>query len=238
MNTTNGVLLKVGKMEHIQDLYENGTIFFNTIQYFRELEDKQLRGDGYEGASNIINSLPGTFIIPGSNHVVNFEKIHIKSAYPKVLGNIFCLYCLSPQTVLNPFDFKIDDRIEEFGTHFLMIKNGALFFEKVKKELENQGYKSHVDFVKYYDKDNVNSDLSVFNKPKEYEHQKELRIYIENNEEKFIKITIGSLKEFSQIYESKHLKTLTFTKPIIESNTYFKIKLIFKNFLSLFKKTK
>ena len=53
--------LKFGKSNDILDLYENGTVYLNTIQYFRTLEDRELRGDSYEGASRIINGLPGTF---------------------------------------------------------------------------------------------------------------------------------------------------------------------------------
>jgi hypothetical protein len=44
MNCTILAFLKFGVKEHILDLYENGTVYMNTIQYFKELEDKELRG--------------------------------------------------------------------------------------------------------------------------------------------------------------------------------------------------
>jgi hypothetical protein len=55
--------LKLGSEENILDLFENGTIYMNTIEYFRKVEDEELRGDKYEGVSRVINSLPGTFKI-------------------------------------------------------------------------------------------------------------------------------------------------------------------------------
>ncbi len=41
------MFLKIGQEEHIKDLYENGTIYLNTIEYFRKIEDEELRGNKY-----------------------------------------------------------------------------------------------------------------------------------------------------------------------------------------------
>lgn len=37
------------------DLLENGTVYFNTIDYFQKLEAQIARGDNYEGTTNIKN---------------------------------------------------------------------------------------------------------------------------------------------------------------------------------------
>ena len=60
------MFLKFGSHKDMLDLYENGSIFMKTREYFRKKEDEVLRGDNLEGASRIINSLPGTFLIPNS----------------------------------------------------------------------------------------------------------------------------------------------------------------------------
>ena len=45
MQHTIKLFLKLGSEENILDLFENGTIYMNTIEYFRKVEDEELRGD-------------------------------------------------------------------------------------------------------------------------------------------------------------------------------------------------
>ncbi len=209
MTHTIKMFLKIGKEEHIKDLYENGTIYINTIEYFKKVEDEELRGDKYEGASEIINSLPGTFKIPGIERKFKFQKAHIKKAYDVVLGNIYSLYCISSKGFPNPLDFILDEKNLRFGTHCLMIKDNEYFLNKIKAELEKKKYDYRDGFVDYYDKDNISyKKLTLFNKPKEFEYQKEFRFYIHNDKLKPIKIQIGSMKGKAEIIEVKNLTEL------------------------------
>ena len=41
-------LIKFGKYEHISALRDQGEIYMNTLPYFREIEDNDLRGDPYD----------------------------------------------------------------------------------------------------------------------------------------------------------------------------------------------
>jgi len=209
MNYTIKMFLKFGEYQNIKDLYENGTIYLNTIQYFRDIEDKELRGDSYEGASEIINSLPGTFKIPGIEREFNYQKMHIKKAYETILGNIYSLYCVSSHGFPNPLDFEVDKRNFRFGTHCLMIKDNAYFFDKIKSELTKQDYKYSHGFIDYYDKQKTtNLKLSLFQKPNEFEYQKEFRFYVENDKLKPIKIQIGSLENYAEIYTAETMSEL------------------------------
>ena len=47
MKHTIKLFLKLGSEKNILDLFENGTIYMNTIEYFRKVEDEELRGDKY-----------------------------------------------------------------------------------------------------------------------------------------------------------------------------------------------
>ncbi len=209
MEHTIKMFLKIGKKEHIKDLYENGTIFMNPVQYFRNIEDQELRGDNYEGASEIINSLPGTFRIPGIDREFNYQKIHLKKSFDVVLGNIYSLYCISSHGFPNPLEFRLDEKNLRFGTHCLMIKDNQYFFDKIKAELKNKEYDFEHGFIEYYDKDKVsNKKLTLFDKPKEFEYQKEFRFYVFNKELEPIKIQIGSLKDKAEIIEAKNLTEL------------------------------
>src|SRR5699024_7951582 len=52
-NSTDAInaVLKIGQEEHINNLYENGHIYCNTIKYFRSVEKSDLnRHDSREGA--------------------------------------------------------------------------------------------------------------------------------------------------------------------------------------------
>lgn len=203
------MFLKLGSLENITDLYENGTIYINTIEFFKKIEDNDLRGDNYEGASEIINSLPGTFRIPEIDRDIKYEKIHLKKSFDQILGNIYSLYCISSKGFPNPLDFKIDEKNLRFGTHCLMIKNSQYFFDKIKSELKNNGFYFRHGFVNYYDKDKINNkELTLFDKPKEFEYQKEFRFYVHNNNLEPIKIQIGSLKDYAEIIETKDLTEL------------------------------
>lgn len=209
MNHTIKMFLKLGSLENITDLYENGTIYINTIEFFRKVEDNELRGDNYEGASEIINSLPGTFRIPGIDRDFKYEKTHLKKSFEKVLGNIYSLYCISSKGFPNPFDFRVDEKNFRFGTHCLIIKDNQYFFDKIQSKLKKNRFDFRHGFVNYYDKDKIsNKKLTLFDKPKEFEYQKEFRFYVHNKELKPIKIQIGSLEGKAEIIETKKLTEL------------------------------
>lgn len=210
MTHTIKMFLKLGSLENITDLYENGTIYVNTIEFFTKIEDNELRGDNYEGASEIINSLPGIFRIPGIDRDFKYEKVHLKKSYDQVVGNIYSLYCISSKGFLNPLDFRINEKNLRFGTHCLMIKDNQYFFDKIQSELKKNGFDFRHGFVNYYDKDRIsNKKLTLFDKPHEFEYQKEFRFYVHNDKLDPIKIQIGSLKDYAEIIQTKDLTELT-----------------------------
>lgn len=191
--------LKFGSLENMTDLLENGTIYMNPIQYFRKIEDEELRGDKYEGASKIINSLPGTFKIPNIEREFSYQKLHLVESYKEVLGNIYSLYCISSHGFPNPFDFKVDLRNNRFGQHCVIIKDNQYFLDSIEKELKRQGLKFHHGFIKYYNREEKCGNLTLFEKPNEFEYQKEFRFYVENDNLEPICINIGSLKDKAEL---------------------------------------
>ena len=205
MDHTIKLFLKLGNEENILDLFKNGTIYMNTIEYFRKVEDGELRGDKYEGVSRIVNSLPGTFKIKVIDREFNYIKMHLREAHNEVIGNIYSLYAMSSKGFPNPLDFEFDKRNLRFGTHCLMIKDIPYFFKKIEKELQKNNYKFHHNFVDYYDKDEVNRKITLFEKPLEFEYQKEFRFYVEDYGMKPIKIQIGSLKKCAEIFKIEDL---------------------------------
>lgn len=206
------MLIKFGSLQNMMDLYENGTIFLNTIDFFRKYEDEELRGDIYEGAGRIINSLPGTIQIPGIERPVSYLKVHVKNSHEVVLGNIYSLYCISPETIANPLEYKMDERVNGFGKYCLVVPYTKLFLEKIKTVLTANGYKFDYGLIKYYDKEKINGQPTLFQKPLEFEYQKEYRIYVESEELKPIKINIGSLKGIGEVHLTKDIVQTKFEK--------------------------
>lgn len=194
------MFLKFGSERDITDLYENGTIYMNPIQRFRKLEDNELRGDPYEGVSKIHNFGPGEFEIPKLNYKGNFVHIHLRESYENVYGNIYSLYCISSHGWEHPDDFYIDQKIKDFGTHCLMVKDNQAFLEMIKNRLKELEVPFEHGFVEYYDKQVENREISLFEKPLEFEYQKEFRIYAYRKETTPFQLSIGSLKNIGEIY--------------------------------------
>lgn len=208
------IFFKFGSEENITDLFENGTIFFNTIDYFQKLEENGLRGDHYEGTTKITNSksdkLKLTITIPeaGKEIPIKLSKFHLREFLKDVKGNLYSLYCLSHQDVLEIDNFKIDPRVKEFGTHFIIIKKPVKFINLICNELDKNKFDFQIKQVEYYKKKKINGEISLFHKSTEFEYQKEFRIVLFNNENTPKKIQIGSLKDFAEVFKVDILDTM------------------------------
>tara|TARA_R110002049_G_scaffold250486_2_gene424846 strand:- start:867 stop:1061 length:195 start_codon:yes stop_codon:yes gene_type:complete len=51
----------------------------------------------------------------------------------------------------------------------------------------------------------TNGKITLFQKPLEYEHQKEFRLYVERDSIEPLILNIGSLKDIAEIYQSNEL---------------------------------
>lgn len=195
------MFLKFGKEEHIKDLLENGTIYMNSIQFFRKFEDNGLRGDIYEGISELRNLPSGEFEIKSLNYKGKYVSFQIRESYEEVLGNIYSLYAISSFNIPNPLKFKINKKNKKFGTHCLLVKNNPEFLKRIEETLKKSGLKFRHGFVEYYDKDKMNGKINLFQKPKEYKYQNEFRFYVERESTEAIKIQIGDIRDIAEIYK-------------------------------------
>jgi len=196
--------LKIGSQENITDLYENGTVYMNTLEYFRRVEDGELRGDPNEGYSDVVDiKNGGTFRIEGIDQ--DFKFINARYGGYRKTGNLYCLYSISSRWFPNPLDFRLDERNLDFGTHALIIKQPGVFIKKLEDELIKGGYNFKHGFVEYYENKVRLMNLTPFDKSNKYEYQKEFRFSVENEENEPLKINIGSMKSYAEIIEAKEL---------------------------------
>lgn len=173
-----------------------------SVHIFAFLKFGNLSGDEYEGATRVINSLPGTLRIPNVDKDFQYKKIHIKESFETILGNIFSLYAISSHGFTNPNEFKIDDRNKSFGTHGLLIKDVNYFIKSIEKILLEKKKEFYHGFVEYYEKtSSCKNDITLFEKPNEFEYQKEFRFLVFNDKVEPIKFQIGSLHNVAEIHE-------------------------------------
>lgn len=203
--TTILAFLKFGNEAHIRDLYQNGTIFMNSIQYFKDFEDSNLRGDKYESVNEIRNYPSGSFVIPSISHTVNYQSIHINLSSISTVGNVYSLYCISSRISGKIPKFKIHSKMAHFGTHCLFVKNNPAFINLIIQALDKRNLKFQHGFVEYFDPYRGNFKKSVFQKPQEYSYQNEFRFYIErDNKEPYI-LQIGCLDSVAEVWETQKL---------------------------------
>jgi len=202
------LLIKLGSEEHMRDLYENGTVYINTVDFFRRKDDDEYRGDSYEGASEIINSNTGYIQIPGVEEKINFQSFHLKSSYEKIDGNIYSLYCISSKGFPNLSEFFFNDRMLDFGTHCVVFKDNEYLLRAILEELKKRRFEPIYGLVDYYDSRTGSRKLNVFEKRSKFEYQKEFRLYIHNPNPEPIVIKLGSLKDRAEFWESRMLKHL------------------------------
>lgn len=197
--------LKFGRQEHILDLYHNGTIYMNPIQYFRTCEDNSLRGDGYEGVLKIANYGEGEFEIKKLNYKGKFLRLHIAEKSEIVLGNIYSLYCVSSRTIPDPRNFKIDERVKDFGDYCLMVKNNSEFLRRINSAMQKMKLKYDADFVEYYDKSVFCGDIHLFQKPDIFKYQNEFRFYVERDSANPLIVRIGNLEDIAAIMQTNDI---------------------------------
>lgn len=207
--------LKFGSEKNMTDLIKNGTIFFNTIDYFQRLEEQGLRGDNYEGTTKITNyhksnNLKLTITNPetGQEIPIRPTRLHLREFLKDIKGNLFSLYCLRPKDIIDNSNFRIDPRVKDFGTHFVLINNVGKFMDQVCEELEKNRFYYRSKQVEYYEKNNVNGELSLFHKSNEFEYQNEFRIVLENYDIEPKIIQIGNIEEYAGIYPSSAIDTM------------------------------
>lgn len=217
--------------EHLQQL-QKGNLYMNTLRYYVNLEEQNGvpgMGDKLE-ALNVLNDVELSFYTPGTDELVG--KATAKTAnfrYEDAMYKpVFCLYALTfdmlevveatetsvrLRTAFSPDDLR---RMEnEFGSHVL-ICSGHVFLEFLDKSFKEKGHEYTADYAKYQDfsQNNLerirtyaerNTEL-FFYKDTKFEHQKEYRIVILNqDEESHFEENIGSLEGYSTLTETSEL---------------------------------
>ena len=194
-------LIKIGKKEHIELLRDNGLLYLNTIQYFKDIEE-QHRGDKNECLSGIeqfdwMKIIIGEkeFHLQKASPIKGLNNTQIRFNDPDLKGNIYSMIAVSSDTDANNLAGNCQNK--SLGDTFLVITNVVAFFNRIGKQLNDMGYKYKFEFVTYYDPSTHHGELSVFHKEISYKHQSEFRIFVENASNEPLSLNIGSIADIS-----------------------------------------
>jgi hypothetical protein len=205
-------LAKIGTRENMEDLYHNGTVYMNTIKYFKKEEENEQKRDDREGILHIKQM--AWFDIEVNGKIYKFRKeagvgvdfIFDNGQYreeAELLGNVYCTYAITDELVKKTD--RIDQKCKGLGDTMVLITKPLTFIKRVRQALDAQQIGYTFDYVSYYDEKGYEGDLSIFHKPNSFAHQNEYRMAINNDKFEPVKFTIGSIADIAVLVDSYHV---------------------------------
>jgi len=191
-----GTLIKFGKLEHLQQLQNEGLLYMNNLPYFWEIEDEELRGDPLDSAVQVIRGPKVTMVMPDGNevNVCRDYTLKIRPSEPEKI-NIFCMYALRP---LIEGSFPVDKKIKQFGDYALILINREEFIQRIESNLKIHRIVGDAELVEYVN-DKHTGKLGPFRKFNNFSYQYEWRLVCYNGLGEPRKIRIGSIRDISMI---------------------------------------
>ena len=218
------------KKEHADD-FVRGSLFANRLSYFKRIENREGRGDKYEGA--IMPRLDGLSITLTCTDIETGEVSEITIpeedfAAPPIIqstwldhSNVFCMYAghsrgFKEISTDNLQRFKrrleIPEDCTKLGRYAVIVQNATEFIRRVRVAAEREKYSIWWRLVRYYDPEvgtpRLESSLDpIFSKSKEYEYQREFRFAIDTGTEgrNHITLDIGEIDDITMCMDSRDI---------------------------------
>lgn len=197
-------LFRRGQHEHIKALCEEGEVYLNPINFFRQCdgnEDRTDRDDGiyyrkFIGEAKITLCEIDKNLDEDGVAMNSFNVVFNTDSKDK--GNIFCLTGISSEHLSGKRDDIVFDT-RSFGESTILIHNPRVFIERLSTSLEENGF-SHVEYgmVTYYNHEYTGA-VGFFKKHENFKHQSEYRIFVANPKDEPIKIRIGPLHDIATL---------------------------------------
>jgi hypothetical protein len=205
--------VKFNPRQYLEDLRDNGTVFMNTLQYFRDVEQNTQKQDPSEGTKEIKQGGYFRFTVNGETYEVTNENqnvVQMRTFDSNLRGNIYSLMVITKQMLEEKY--TLDLKNAELGDHFLVITKPELFLQRVEQALKARGIKYERKPVHYYDHTTYSGKLYVFDKPMlGYQHQSEFRIFAYYDKDEPLILKIEPMPEFMEIVETANLEGTSFT---------------------------
>jgi hypothetical protein len=173
------------------------------------------QGDVNEGAEWIDNT-PITSINVTHPTIGTFEFKPVTDAPSKVVQYnyyhlSYSLFAFTSDLFDENDNYKMDPRVSKFGDTAVFIEEPYKFLNCLTEKLKNENIKYEIKNVDYRNLTSGRVELTPFDKKEEHRHHCELRVIIENTENKGKSVDIGSIEQYSKIVKSNLLTESTWS---------------------------
>lgn len=205
------LLYRRGKQEHIKALYEKGEVYINSIDFIRECDKNEDRSDINDGIlkRKFIGEAEIRMCDVGRDielEGTSFNTLNLSITTDHVnRGNIYCLSGVYGDHLLSN-ESCIEFNTKTFGQALILIYNPKEFLNRIKEALKKEGFDNmRHKRVTYYSND-YSGQIGFFKKHEKFKQQNEHRIFIPNEQNKAIMISIGSLADIAAIENNSFIK--------------------------------
>lgn len=192
-------LVKFGQREHLRQFREEGLLYMNNLPYFWRIEEDEVRGDPFDGVSEVRRGRNGTAKLGGDRNqqlrITNWV-LRIHPLEPEKI-NIFCMCAVRPSVGRSP----VDEKNLQFGDYAVLFEKPQEFIDRVASGLEPQGIRGKAGLVQYVDED-YEGEWGPLRKLRGFEYQSEWRLVCYDGPGNVRELRIGSLADICAIMDS------------------------------------
>lgn len=199
-------LIKFQTEEIIKDIYKNGTIYLNTIEFFKNTTNK-IKQDKNETITDLWQADQIGEIIVGGRSFDIVKNSNIKVYSPIKLTHIYSFAGLYSDDEYEIGGKIFDEKLLEHGEYLILIYNPKEFFERfdliLKKEKIGRCRRNRVEYI---DEKKYHGTMNPFKKFNYYEHEQEYRLGISHSISEPVILKLGSLEDISEIFKVSDFK--------------------------------
>lgn len=199
------LLCKIGEFQYMSRLLKQGEIYARPLSDFSEMEEDHDIGDKYEISTK--HASPPICKITletktRSMPLASSTKIEYGESDLDKSGHIYSLAMIDfvwiNKTELKIKNPELIDRIGNNYDSIVIIHKPYLFFERIRKHINEMGYGISYGPVNYYSQeDSYPINITPFDKRDKYSYQSEHRIFIDYNSQKPYPFCIGSIEDIA-----------------------------------------
>jgi hypothetical protein len=207
----NDIFLKFGGEKNMNDFFYNGTVYMNSLGYFRKeaLSDLQ-RGDMHECA--IRNQpLGGVTLYKGNTLVGTFSSGNMTEHGSKEDDfKVFCLYSATYEASTQEINLSQigSDVIDGFGDTCILIIDTKEF---IRRLIQHENLNVKYGYIQYINFSAYKGVVGPFIKDNKFKHQNEFRICVLKEDSGYWphKFSIGSIEDIAFKFKSSEVRSLS-----------------------------
>ena len=200
-------LLKFGKKEHMEALYNEGLLYMNTFDYFINLEDNgdgradkyeattlYYAGDGVDDIKLTLGSGDDKITLSREGGTLSIAMITDQPTY----SHLYSMTAIDTKWALEN-DLLLDERNFADGKDYVVIIHDCnKFIERLTNKLNENKGNSKLSFIEYIDEHNYSGQMGCFRKFDKFSYQNEWRCAVlQNGIKEPITITLGALADIA-----------------------------------------